>query len=62
MNRLMGPKGVFEEHERYKYLIEKGEYDNQNQQDQPKAIESGEAGDVSQRMLGQNNEYFYNDK
>ena len=28
MNRLMGPKGVFEEHERYKYLITNGEYDN----------------------------------
>ena len=28
MNRLMGPKGVLEDHERYKYLLQNGEYDN----------------------------------
>ena len=29
MNRLMGPKGVLDEHERYKLLITKGEYDDE---------------------------------
>ena len=29
MNRLMGPKGVLDEHEWYKLLITKGEYDDE---------------------------------
>ena len=29
MNRLMGPKGVLEDHERYKLLISRGEYDDE---------------------------------
>ena len=63
MNRLMGPKGVLDEHERYKFLIENGEYDNQNQnqEGQAQAIEAGPAGTGS-KMLQNNNEYFYNDR
>lgn len=29
MNWLMGPKGVLEDHERYKLLISRGEYDDE---------------------------------
>lgn len=32
MNRLMGPKGVLEDHERYKLLISRGEYDDEIKQ------------------------------
>lgn len=32
MNWLMGPKGVLEDHERYKLLITWGEYDDEVKQ------------------------------
>lgn len=60
MNRLMGPKGVLEDHERYKLLLTKGEYDDEvkAQEGEQQAIE---AGNANKNMLGANNDYFYND-
>lgn len=67
MNRLMGPQGVLEDHERYKLLLTKGEYDDEVAQKQaaeggapPQAIEAGPAS-KNQGMVGNNNAYFYND-
>lgn len=56
MNRLMGPKGVLEDHERYKYFLQRGEEEEQPNQ---KPLEL-EAGNASKKMLGANNDYFYN--
>ena len=60
MNRLMGPKGVLEEHERYKYLLSRGEEEDPEAAGNAK-VPAIEAGAASKNMLGSNNEYFYND-
>lgn len=57
MNRLMGPKGVLEDHERYKLLLQRGDEEEQPE-GQPQQVEAGAA---SKNMLGSNNDYFYND-
>jgi hypothetical protein len=58
MNRLMGPQGVLEDHERYKYLLARGE----EEEPQPDhKVREVEAGNASKKMLGANNDYFYSD-
>lgn len=56
MNRLMGPKGVLEDHERYKFLLQRG--DEEEVQQKPLELE---AGNASKKMHNANNDYFYND-
>ena len=60
MNRLMGPKGVLEDHERYKLLITWGEYDDEVKQKQQQETQL-EAGNASKKMQNANNDYFYGD-
>ena len=55
MNRIMGPKGVLEDHERYKFLLQRGEEEEAPNQ-KPEELE---AGNASKKMLGANNDYFY---
>ncbi len=60
MNRIMGPKGVLEDHERYKLLLSWGEYDDEVRSRQVQGAQP-EAGTASKKMQNANNDYFYGD-
>ena len=66
LNRLLGPNGVLTERERKKFLKERGEEYDMDAMNDPgmnaNGANAGGVGQVSRKMLGSNNDYFFGDQ